>query len=145
MLKTGTINNAVYKKIERNDKMFFIMGISNRQKKLNFVQWSVCKCCGSNSQIEVYMTYTCLSIFFIPIFGWNKRYFVRMSCCGAVCEIDSELGRSISHGKVTHIDTDSLDFTKFGGNSQYVKKCRNCGFTTSEDYGYCPKCGQRLH
>lgn len=125
--------------------MFFIMGISDRQKILNFMQWEICKCCGTNTKLEVYMTYTCLSFFFIPILKWNKRYFVRMPCCGAVCCIDSELGKSISRGKVTHIDADSLNFGQYGSNSKYGKRCGNCGFTTNENYGYCPRCGQRLH
>ena len=53
--------------------MFFIMGVSQNQKKLDFKQLNVCKCCGKYSNIEVYMTYWYFMFFFIPIIKWNKE------------------------------------------------------------------------
>jgi len=121
--------------------MFFIMGISSKEKKLDFDQMEICSCCGRYGHIEVYMTYMYFSLFFIPLIKWNRRYFVRMTCCNAACEISSQLGKDIAEGKVKHIDLSDLHFTE--GNSQY-KRCSNCGYTTTEDFQYCPKCGARL-
>ena len=25
-----------------------------------------------------------------------------------------------------------------------IKRCRNCGFATDEDFDFCPKCGEKL-
>ena len=50
------------------------MGVSQNQKKLDFKQLNVCKCCGKYSNIEVYMTYWYFMFFFIPIIKWNKEY-----------------------------------------------------------------------
>lgn len=31
-----------------------------------------------------------------------------------------------------------------GNGWNTTKQCRNCGFTTTEDYEFCPKCGLRF-
>lgn len=79
--------------------MFLLFGISQGEKRLDFTQTTVCACCGSYGRYEVYMTYMYFSLFFIPIFRWNKRYFATTSCCGTVCEIDRELGRGYERGR----------------------------------------------
>ena len=75
--------------------MFFIMGVSQNQKKLDFKQLNVCKCCGKYSNIEVYMTYWYFMFFFIPIIKWNKEYYIKTSCCEKVSKIAPEIGRRI--------------------------------------------------
>lgn len=121
--------------------MFFIMGISQSEKKLNFDQLVVCKCCSKYGHMEVFMTYTYFMFFFIPIFKWNKRYFVRMNCCNSVCEISTELGKSIEKGEVTSIDSDILNF---GPKENSMRHCSFCGYTTNENFQFCPKCGKEL-
>lgn len=121
--------------------MFFIIGISQKEKKLNFDQLLVCKCCGKYGHIEVFMTYTYLMFFFIPIIKWNKRYYARMNCCNSVCELDLHLGKAIEKGEITQLNLDELDF---GYRESNVKHCFNCGFTTGEDYRFCPKCGKQI-
>ena len=123
--------------------MFFMMGIVNREKKLDFDQLEVCGSCGRYGHLEVYMTCMVLSLFFIPVFRWNRRYYVRMSCCGAVTEIDQDLGRKIEKGLVTSIDVEDLHFThREDLIEDHRKYCTGCGFTTDEDYAYCPRCGK---
>ena len=51
--------------------MFFIMGVSQGQKKLNFDQLIVCGRCGRYGHLEVYMVYSYLSLFFIPVLKWD--------------------------------------------------------------------------
>lgn len=46
--------------------MFFMMGISEGRKELNYHQMIVCDHCGAYGQYRVFMTYTVLSLFFIP-------------------------------------------------------------------------------
>ena len=121
--------------------MFFIMGISDAVKKLDFNQCEICKCCGKYGQIEVYMTYMYLMLFFIPVFKWNKKYYAKMTCCGATCEIDKEFGDKIRKGGVSRISYERLEFHT---NSNPVKQCMKCGFATVEDFRYCPKCGGSL-
>ncbi|MBR5047628.1 MAG: zinc ribbon domain-containing protein [Eubacterium sp.] len=119
--------------------MFFMMGIVNKEKKLDFDQLEVCRACGRYGHLEVYMTCMVLSLFFIPVLRWKKRYYVRMTCCGAVTEIDKELGRRIEKGLVSSLDAEDLHFYLTEDSRRH---CSNCGFTTEEDYAYCPRCGK---
>ncbi len=123
--------------------MFFIMGISQGQKKLNFDQLVVCGHCGRYGHLEVYMVYSYLSLFFIPVLKWGKRYYVRTSCCDTVVELDAELGKQIQRGEVTSLPESIIPST-YSCEVERKKRCGVCGFETEEDFQYCPKCGARL-
>lgn len=124
--------------------MFFIMGISDGQSQLPFRQTVTCSVCGKFSAMTVWMTYTYFMFFFIPLFKWNKHYYVRMECCGASCEISPELGRDIKSGKVTVLDASKLRF-HHSSQGYRIRRCMNCGFETMENFSFCPKCGKPLN
>lgn len=88
--------------------MFFIMGISQKEKQLNFDQLVVCKCCGRYGHIEVFVTYSYFMFFFIPILKWNKHYYVKMNCCDSICELDMEIGQAIEKGKMDSLEVNML-------------------------------------
>ena len=91
------------------------------------------------------MTYTVLSIFFIPTIKWNKRYYVQTSCCGTVYELDPEIGKAIARGEEVEILQSHLTRVMNGsGFAAGYKKCRQCGYETTEDFDFCPKCGTRF-
>jgi hypothetical protein len=121
--------------------MFLIFGISQGEKRLDFEQTAVCACCGRYGRYEVFMTYMYFSLFFIPLFKWSRRYYVRTTCCGAVCEIDRELGERIRKGQISSLSESDLHFDCRGYTG---KRCTNCGYETEEDFSYCPKCGSPL-
>lgn len=122
--------------------MFFIMGINQGTKRLNFDQLVVCGNCGRYGHLEVYLAYSCLSLFFIPVFKWGRSYFVRTSCCNKTVPIDYELGRKIEAGQVTVLPENTIPDTFQQKNG--MKRCRHCGFETMEDFQFCPKCGEKL-
>ncbi|MCI7814776.1 MAG: zinc ribbon domain-containing protein [Lachnospiraceae bacterium] len=122
--------------------MFFIMGITQGQKEFAHNQVVVCDRCGAYGRYMVFMTYTVLSLFFIPCFKWNRRYFVRTSCCGTVYQLNAEIGRRIERGEEVEIRPEHLQGTQWTGSAG--KRCSNCGFTTTENFEYCPKCGKRF-
>lgn len=122
--------------------MLFIGGISNGEKKLDYVQSIICPRCGSFGRMEVFMTYMCFSFFFIPLFKWNKKYFVKNTCCDSIYALDNELGLKISRGESTLISENDLHL--LNSNKPTVNRCLNCGYIGDEDFQYCPKCGQRL-
>jgi len=123
------------------DSMFLIFGISQNEKQLNFDQLAICKCCGKYGHVTVWMRYTYFMLFFIPLFKWGKHYYVRMSCCNADSEISPTLGHDIEAGNVTSLNLDDIDF---GCNNKSIHRCSNCGFTTTEDFQFCPKCSKPL-
>lgn len=91
--------------------MFFIMGAGQDQKVLPFDQIMLCKCCGKFGHIQIIMTYSYFSFFFIPLFKWNRHYYAKMNCCGAVCELSPELGKEIARGNVTSVNENDLIFS----------------------------------
>lgn len=123
--------------------MFFIMGITQGRKDFIFNQMVICSHCGSYGRYHVYMTYMCLSLFFLPVFKWNKQYYVQMSCCHTLYALDPVIGKRIDRGEDIEILPEHLTEVQTGWRSRY-KRCGNCGFETQEDYEYCPKCGRKF-
>jgi hypothetical protein len=122
-----------------------MMGITDGRKDFDYYQQMICDVCGRYGRYQVFMTYTVLSLFFIPCFKWNKHYYVRTSCCNTLYELNAEVGRRIARGENVEITSADLYRVQNGGwgYSSY-KRCPNCGFETTEDFAYCPKCGGRL-
>ena len=79
--------------------MFFMMGITQGRKDFDYNQMIICNHCGSYGSYRVFMTYMCLSLFFIPCFKWNKQYFVQNTCCNTVYALDPEIGRAVAWGE----------------------------------------------
>lgn len=122
--------------------MFFIIGISNGEKKLNFVQTMLCNRCGQFGRLEIYVSYMHFTLFFIPIFRWGRRYYVKSSCCNTTYEIDRELGKRIQRGENATLTEADLHILHQGYQSQ--ANCPECGYPLSTDFEFCPKCGRRL-
>ncbi len=119
--------------------MFFIFGISQKEEKLDFSETIICPACGSYGRMEVFCSYSYFSLFFIPLFRWGRKYFVKATCCGSVCAIDRALGDSIRKGETGRIDPSSLSFKS-------VTRCRICGYIPKgEKCTFCPECGSRLN
>ena len=123
--------------------MFFMMGVTEGRKDLEYNKMIICDVCGQYGRYMVFMTYTVLSLFFIPVFKWNRRYFVQTSCCNTVYSLDPEKGRSLEKGEAVDIEKSDLTLVQRGRTSR-VKICPSCGYRTEEEFEYCPKCGQRL-
>ena len=124
--------------------MFFMMGITDGRKDLDFNQQIICSQCGRYGRYQVYMTYMVLSLFFIPCFKWNKRYYVQTSCCNTTYELDPEIGKRIARGEDIEILPEHLTRLNRGGCNNGYKRCSNCGYETREDFEYCPKCGHEF-
>lgn len=130
--------------------MFFIFGINSGQKELSAGQMVICNICGSYGRYQVFMTYTSLSLFFIPVLKWGRRYYVTMSCCKTVYELNPEVGRRMAGGENVEIAQSDLTLVKTGSrqqwraSSQRKRVCGSCGYETEEDFAYCPRCGGRL-
>lgn len=123
--------------------MFFIMGIDQKRKIFEYNQVIVCDHCGSYGRYQVFMTYMCLSLFFIPCLKWNWQYYVQSTCCNTIYSLDPEIGKRIARGENVEILPQNLTQVQAGYTSLH-KKCGYCGFETQEDFEYCPKCGNKF-
>lgn len=122
--------------------MFFVFGISSKEQEIDFTQTTVCPSCGSYGRYDVFMTYTHFSLFFIPIIKWNRKYYVRTTCCGSLYSIDSDLGRAISRGEKTNINESDLNPIRINHNKDTY--CPSCNYKLSPEFDYCPSCGRKL-
>ena len=135
---------------KRKEKYDFYSGISSAVKQLNYLKTVICSRCGGYGRYQVFMTYTYFSFFFIPVFKWNRQFYVKMSCCGSVYELDREVGMKILRGESVDIREEDLTLIKAGGRSfelsdfEEERTCPGCGASVSEDYSYCPYCGEPL-
>lgn len=121
--------------------MFFMMGIMPGEKEIAYNRAVYCAGCGAYSRYMVYMTYSVLSLFFIPVFKFSKKYYVRSRCCNKVYLLDAEIGKRIAKGKDVEITREMLTPMDSGFSA---KKCNQCGYSTYEDFEFCPKCGNRF-
>lgn len=124
--------------------MFFMMGIMPGQKEIDFSQMVICSSCGAYGRLSVFMTYTVLSLFFIPILKWDKHFYVRTSCCNAIYELDYEVEKKIARGEDVEIKPEDMRIVQNGNTRFTCKICSNCGYETEEDFEFCPKCGNKL-
>lgn len=146
--------------------MIFIGGISSGTKQIEYLRTVICSRCGAYGRYQVFMTYMYFSFFFIPLFKWNRRYYVKMSCCGAVYELEPEVGQKLLRGADIEIREENLTLCRDGsgnpwahGDASYPayarqehgalpgyqgKRCQECGYETMENFSYCPKCGNSL-
>lgn len=126
--------------------MFLMIGIDQRREDLEYYQQMECDVCGRYGNFNVFMTCMVLYLFFIPVFKWNRRYFVETSCCSSIYELDETKGKMIAKGESTQINDEDLKlvYTSFNDPGDHYKKCSHCGYETWEDFEYCPKCGERF-
>jgi hypothetical protein len=118
--------------------MFFIFGISSGEKKLNFVQTMVCSRCGQFGRLEVFMTYQYFSLFFIPIFRWGLRFFVKSTCCGTVYQLETSMGKRILKGEPITLTEEDLTMVKTGWSQSW----KDYGQYDNQRYGDQSRYGQ---
>lgn len=127
--------------------MFFIFGIDNRSKPIEYLKTIICLKCGAYGRYQITMTYMCFSLFFIPVWRWNRQYFVTMSCCNAVYCLDREIGKALARGEQVDIKDQDLTLVREGSRStpewSLKKTCSGCGYEMEEAHLYCPKCGMK--
>ena len=141
---TYTVLSLFFIPCFRWNKHYYVLGSTAGRQDFGFHQQIICDICRRYGRFQVFMTYTVLSLFFIPCFKWNKHYYVQTSCCNTVYELDAEIGKRIAAGEDMEILPQHLRQMNQQGYGYTMRHCRNCGFSTTEDFEYCPKCGTRL-
>lgn len=120
--------------------MFFIMGVSPKNRLLPFTQQGICPVCGGMTRFEVRAEASCLTLFFIPVLRFGGRYLLVSTCCGAACELPRALGKAIERGEVDSIDPSQFLFSG-GGRG---RRCPSCGAEADPSFRFCPHCGAPL-
>ena len=118
--------------------MFFIsiFGIQQKDRIIKEFDNTICPDCGRLTRAELGESYTFFHFFFIPLFKWNKKYFVKLRCCGSIYMVESDYVNELINS--TDIDFDKLSKVQYSGNL-----CPNCGTFINPNFIYCPYCGQK--
>lgn len=69
--------------------MFLVFGSRPRMSVINVVRF-ICGVCGVDAQQQVVQTGQSVTLFFIPVFTFSRRYHVECGNCGAVTGLTKE-------------------------------------------------------
>jgi uncharacterized C2H2 Zn-finger protein len=121
--------------------MFLAMGITSGAADLRVRKCSFFPCCGQNSTMAALTcTFEQVTLFFIPLFRFNKRYFISCTKCGSVYELEKDEGRRLEKDYYAEVNRDKI--YAFRGST--AKICPNCRCTVDPNARYCPNCGSKL-
>jgi hypothetical protein len=125
--------------------MFFIgiFGIDSKEKDIKTFSGVVCPDCGRMTAATFFMSYTYFHIFFIPTFRWNRRYFIKLRCCGALYEVPADYAEILK--REDYIDFSKLKKVSSGFNefNSFYATCGSCGKRFDRSFPYCPYCGAK--
>ncbi|MDO5040676.1 MAG: zinc ribbon domain-containing protein [Peptoniphilus sp.] len=119
--------------------MFFIMGINQGRDSLEYNGALEVHDCGKYGRKEVFVVYNSLSLFFIPLFKFGKKYYVKYNCCDKIYQLKEDVGKEVERGEDPFITEDDLTLI-----SQGREFCSNCGYPIERNFDFCPKCGEKL-
>jgi RNA polymerase subunit RPABC4/transcription elongation factor Spt4 len=123
--------------------MFFvgIFGVNQTQKSIGTKNNIICPACNAWSHWEIYVTYSYFHIFFIPVYKWNQRYYVKSACCSSIYELDPQIAQQYEKDQNFEIKAEHLQPV-----NTYLPYniCKNCKSRIELGYKFCPYCGQKL-
>jgi hypothetical protein len=117
--------------------MFFIgfFGFQDRKKKIGQPR-GACPC--GHQGIDLVETERIFHFFFLPVFHWNRRYFLACTHCGAWVEITKERADRLMDGESVG-PWDMPETHKAG-----YRFCPACGPRVQAGDVFCAKCGRKL-
>ena len=122
--------------------MFFFFAVMPFQEKLDYPISGICQNCGNVCSYDILMSGSTFTLFFIPIFRFGKKYFVRINCCDSFYLLNSDIGKKIERG--TLVAFSEADLTYISGKLTKYKNCPHCGQEVENDFIHCPRCGVKL-
>lgn len=123
--------------------MFFIgvFGIDSRESEIKGFAGVVCPDCGRLTQAVLFTRYTYLHIFFIPTLRWNRKYYVKLRCCGSLWEAQEGYAKQLKG--IDALDMSRLKKVTEGFGEGGFAACADCGRRFDESFSYCPYCGAK--
>lgn len=120
--------------------MFFfigIFGIQDKQRTIKEFNNVICAC-GSLSSAELIEKYTYFHFFFLPLFKWNREYYVRFRCCNRLFKVPEDYVDELK-------DSSDIDIERLEEIDSFSRHtCPNCGAHIDPSFVYCPYCGRDI-
>ena len=79
-----------------------------KTKQLDFHQNIDCPVCNRPGSLKAYKSYRQLSVNFIPLFKYKKKWYIKTTCCGERYEISRETGEAVERKQKTSFTFDEL-------------------------------------
>ena len=118
--------------------MFFLFGVVSGMRDLG-ERSCMLPCCGM-----VRAVLTCsfhqFTLFFVPLFRFQKRYFLTCPRCGSIYALSKEEGRRLERDPHAQADPTALSFLRQSGR----RCCPHCGCNVEANSRYGPQCGAFL-
>ncbi|GAA0177687.1 zinc ribbon domain-containing protein [Clostridium sediminicola] len=127
--------------------IFGVFGAGTKEKEIKDIQNIICKRCNSMSVYKLSKSYNYFHLFFIPVFTWGNKYYLKSRCCKTIFELNSEIGKDLEKGESLVIKNDDM-IEVYSENDNYTRrvnniKCRGCGREIDLSYTFCPHCGYK--
>lgn len=122
--------------------MFFIgiFGIEEKAKEISSQNNKICFQCEALTKQTIIKTYSYFHIFFVPVFKWNVKYYIKSECCNATYLLNESIGKRIENGENVNIADSDLGEALVSRE----KYCLSCRTALPRNFEYCPRCGSKL-
>lgn len=118
--------------------MFLLFGVNTETKEYGQRRAQpAISCCGT---LIVSCTYQVFTLFFIPLFRFNRQYFATCPVCGTVYELPKAEGERAVKDPFAVIDASHIFIVRRGTK----KTCPRCNSSVDAGSRFCPQCGQPL-
>ena len=115
--------------------MFILWGIGRRKTGTKYLVEDTCDNCRTSGNMNIFKTYGCFTLFFIPIIKANTKYFAECPHCGAVKQLEhhefnlikdayynGQIHKSINQNVVVINDTQSNNLNKLNNSISNQEK-----------------------
>ncbi len=108
--------------------MFFVYGWGENSKRYKRYKNISCYGCGRGSvPAQAAMQYSYVSLFFIPLIKWNRRYFLQCPYCGSVRAIGKNEFLALKKGPQEPMALPEKKEDPFGGEFDADAVAANAG------------------
>ncbi len=118
--------------------MFFLFGINSKEELVR--EFKLKSADGeSKDTYRLFVSYSYLSVFFIPLFKWGHEFWV-INSLGDEYAIDKDKAEEVMWDEDEKIRKSDLHLMK--RHTDYI--CPYCGARLDRHYAYCHECGAKL-
>lgn len=89
--------------------MFLIIFSTTKEELVNYDKVTRCHYCDDMGSYDIFYIYSVLTVFFIPVWKWNRQYIAERTCCKRRFILDYEVGEALRHGEDVEINDNDLE------------------------------------